>query len=300
MAEKPYPKIGLALGSGGAKGLAHIGVIKTLNKHNIPIDYIAGTSVGAMLGAYYAAHKDAQRLEELILNFNRKKGFELFDFTVKGGFFKGKKTERFLSEILEGAEFDSLKIPFAAVATDINTAEAVIFREGNIVKAIRASISVPAFYQPLLYKDRLLADGGLSNPVPSDVTYAMGADITIAVNLDRYYLKEIMRDIPALTRIPMHSISILRHNLAIQSVKTADVVISPKDIFQIGLVGWNYIFDNEKAKQIIKVGEDAAEEAVPEIKLAIKAYQYRQTRIGRLLTFFQEMRKKSRGISFKN
>src|SRR5476651_1731619 len=94
------PKIGLALGSGGAKGLAHIGVLKVLKKNTIPIDYIAGSSIGAMLGAFYAAHENIEELENIILNFNRKKSLSLLDFTMQGGFLKGNKTEEFIAEIL--------------------------------------------------------------------------------------------------------------------------------------------------------------------------------------------------------
>jgi NTE family protein len=300
MAQNNFPKIGLALGSGGARGLAHIGVIKTLEKHNIPIDYIAGSSIGAIFGAYYAANKDINQLENFILSFNRRKGFELFDFTVKGGFFKGVKAERFLAEMLGEARFDTLKIPFAAVATDINTAESLILHKGNIVKAIRASASVPAFYQPIFYKDRLLADGGLSNPVPVDVVTTMGADITIAVNLDTFYLEKTLKDLPALSKIPVHSINILRHNLARQSAKTSDVIISPRDVMNAGLLGWTFFFDNNKAKEIIKEGERAAEDSIPLIKQAIREYKFSKTHAGRLFSLFKMLRKKGRPISFSS
>lgn len=187
---KHHPKIGLALGSGGAKGLAHIGVLKSLEKHQIPIDYIAASSIGSVVGAHYATYKNVQKLEELVLAFTRKKGMGLFDFTVKGGIVKGKKTELFISEILGGAQFHELQIPLAVVATDFNTAAPVVFTSGNLTKAIRASIAVPPIYQPILYLDKLLADGGLSNPVPVSVASKMGADITIAVNLDRVFFRK--------------------------------------------------------------------------------------------------------------
>lgn len=300
MGQNKFPKIGLALGSGGARGLAHIGVIKTLEKNDIPIDYIAGSSIGALFGSFYAAYADSKKLEDIILGFNRRKGFELFDFTVKGGLFKGVKAERFIGEVLDGAKFDNLKIPFAAVATDINTAESLILHKGNLVKAVRASASVPTFYQPLFYKDRLLADGGLSNPVPVDVVTTMGADIVIAVNLDTFYLEKLLKDMPAISKMPVHSINILRHNLAKHAVKTADVIISPKDIFHAGLFGWSYFFDNAKAKQIIKEGEHATEEALPQIHHAIKEFKFNQTRAGKLLSFFRTLRKKGRPISFSS
>lgn len=264
MANRNYPTIGLALGSGGAKGLSHIGVLKTFEKYNIPIDYIAGSSIGSLMGAHYAAFKDSQRLEEIFLNLTIRKGFQLFDLTLQGGLIKGKKFEKFIEDILEGATFEKLQIPFAAVATDFNTAKTVIIREGQLSKAIRASTSVPTLFQPLMYKHFLLADGGLSNSVPVDVVREMGADIVIAINLDTVYTEKGL--LPTLTKTPMHSINVLRHNLALQSTKTADIIISPKGIYQIGLVGWDYFFDTEKATQVIHEGEKAAELAISEIE----------------------------------
>ncbi len=262
--EQNHPTIGLALGSGGAKGLAHIGVFKMLEKYNIPIDYIAGSSIGSLMGAHYAAFKDTKRLEDLFVNFTMQKGFQLFDPILKGGFIKGKKFESFIEDTLEGAHFDKLQIPFAAVATDFTSAKTVIFTEGNLTKAVRASTSVPPLFQPLTYKDQLLADGGLSNSVPVDVVRAMGADIVIAVNLDTVYVPNAT--LPAITKIPMHSINILRHNLALQSTKTADIIISPKGIYQIGLIGWDYFFDAEKTKLVIHEGEKATEKVIPHIQ----------------------------------
>jgi NTE family protein len=291
MAAKFIPKIGLALGSGGAKGFAHIGIIKTLERHGIPIDLIAGSSIGSFIGAHYAAYKDSKRLEELILGLNRTKGLQLFDPTLRGGIMKGRKTERFIEEVLDGATFDSLKIPYAAVATDLNTAEAVVFTDGSLVKAIRVSISVPAFFQPVFHKKRLLGDGGLSNPIPVDIARAMGADIIIAVNLDTVYLEKTLEDIPPLASVPLHSINILRHNLALHSVKNADIVISPRDILQVGLLGWNTLFSTEKAKQIIKAGEEAAEEQMPLIKEIIRKSMERKTRISRVLNFVHRFRR---------
>ncbi len=300
MASIRYPKIGVALGSGGARGLAHIGVLKTLEKHNIPIDYIAGTSIGAIIGSIYAAKKDTKVLEDIILNFSKRSGFSLIDFTVKGGLFKGVKAEKFLAEVLEDAKFETLKIPFAAIATDINTAESLILHEGNLVKAVRASASVPAFYQPLLYKGRILADGGLSNPIPVDVVTTMGADVTVAVNLDTFYLEKLLEEMPALSKVPIHSINILRHNLAKHAVKNADVIISPTDIYKVGFLGWNFFFDSTKSKKIIEEGERVAEEAMPQIKQAIKAWQYNNSRRGKFFSFFRELKKRGRPVSFSS
>ena len=284
---RKYPKIGLALGSGGAKGLAHIGVLRSLEKNNIPVHYIAASSIGSIMGAHYARYRDTKRLENVVLQFNRKKGIELFDFTVLGGIIKGKKTEQFISEILENATFQDLKIPLTIVATDFNTAEPVIFKEGNLTKAIRASISVPAIYQPLFYLDKLLADGGLSNPVPVSVASQMGADIILAVNLDHVYVENPLTSIPPLSQIPMHAINILRHNLALYSIKTADIIITPQNKLHVGLVGWKNIFNNEKALQIIQEGEDATDRMIPQIEKQIELFQKKQSPVQKFLSFFR-------------
>lgn len=287
MKQPKFPKIGLALGSGSAKGFAHVGVIRTLEKHNIPIDYIAGSSVGAFIGAHYAVHKNINQVEDIIFNFDRKQGVRLIDWTIKGGLLKGKKMEEFISDALETDDFAQTQIPFTAVATDVHTAEAVILHKGNLPKAIRASISIPAFFQPIHIGKRILADGGLSNPVPVDVTKSMGADITIAVNLDAIYTENGIPSAPSLAKVPAHSINVLRHNLAKQSVKTADVIISPNDTFHIGIIGWGYFIDSEKAKEIIKMGEDAAEAAIPQIKNAIEGFSKPQSRWKMLKTFLR-------------
>lgn len=274
MHRRGFPKIGLALGSGGAKGLTHIGVIKTFEKHNIPIDFIAGTSIGAVIGAYYAANPNSQKLEELAFSFSQRKGFSLFDPTFRGGLIKGLKIEMIIDELLEGASFENLKIPCAIVATDFNTAEDVVITKGDIVKAVRASISVPGFFQPVLYENRLLADGGLSEPVPNEVVRNMGADIVIAVNLDNAKMDSSTIDIPSLSTIPMRSINILRHHLALESTKTADIVVTP-NVYQVGLIGWNYFFDQTKIKALIQEGEEAAMQVLSQLQNLIKAKQDR-------------------------
>ena len=287
MSKKQFPTIGLALGSGAAKGFAHIGVLKALEKNNIPIDYIAGSSIGAILGAHYAAFKDTNRLEELIFNFNKKRGFQLFDPTLKGGLIKGNKFEKFIEEMLEGATFESLQIPFTAVATNFTTGKSLAFKEGSLAKTIRASSSVPTFFQPIEYQKQILADGGLSNPVPVDIAKAMGADIVIAVNLDSIHVVDEKEHIPFVTKIPFHSINILRHNLALQSSKTADIIISPAGSYQVGLIGWNYFFSNEKAQTIIRAGEEATEKIIPKLQLLIEKRKKNQNIWGKVTTYFK-------------
>lgn len=282
-----FPKIGIALGSGGAKGIAHIGVLKSLERHNIPINYIAGSSIGSVIGAHYALYQDCQKLEELVLSLTRKKGLELFDFTIKGGIIKGDKTELFISEILNNSQFNDLKIPFAAVATDFTSAEEMIFISGNLTKAIRASIAVPAVYQPIFYLNKLLADGGLSNPVPVTIAQSMGADITIAVNLDKIFVENQLVSLPALIRVPMHAITILRHNLAQNAISKADIIITPQNKYNVGIIGWNNFFNKEKALQIIKEGEKATDKMIPQIEEQIILYQKKHSKVQKFISFFK-------------
>ena len=277
------PTIGLALGSGGAKGLAHIGVLRSFEKHHIPINFIAGSSIGAIIGAHYARFQDSKKIEEIILAFSRKKGMGLVDWTISGGIVKGIKTEKFITEILEGAQFTDLRIPFAAVATDINTATPAIFTSGNLVKAIRASTSIPAIYQPIFHEKKLLADAALSNPVPVDIVKQMGSDITTGVNLDTVYSEQPLTSLPPLSKMPTRAIHILQHNLALHAVKTADIVISPKNVWGIGILGWNFFFDNEKARKIMQAGEEAADTMMPQIRERIEAFKKEQSVVKRML-----------------
>jgi NTE family protein len=173
------------------------------------------------------------------------------------------------------------------VATDFNTAQQVIFNDGNLIKAIRASIAVPAIYQPIYYLDKLLADGGLSNPVPVSVVAAMGADITIAVNLDQIFVEHFYTSLPALTRMPMQAMDILRHNIALQAMKDANVIITPQNRLKVGLIGWKNIFNNEKALQIIDEGEAATDKMIPEIKRQISEFQKRKSPIQKILSLFK-------------
>jgi len=270
MPDNKKKKIGLALGSGGVRGLAHIGVIKVLCANNIPIDYIAGSSIGAMVGAYYAATQDVDKLEKVALSNTWRTSLSLLDPTWRGGLVKGNKVEQMINGWFKGISFDTLKIPLTVVATDLITGQEINIREGDIVKAIRGSVSVPAIFKPVKYKKYLLADGGLSNPLPDGVVRRMGADVVIAVNLEKAYLANSFKgDDLSLLKVSLRSINVMRHHLAQYSLVTADIVIEPRVILD-GLGVWNKFFNNEKVSQIIKIGEEATIEALPEIKKIIK------------------------------
>jgi len=181
-------KIGLALGSGAARGLAHIGVLKALTEEGISIDYISGSSIGALVGAYFASKGEVATLEEMILGIDWKKLARLIDpnlvFMLKG-LIHGQKIKELLQVIIGDVEFKDLKIPLAVVATDTNTGEEVVIKEGSVIEAVRASISMPAIFMPVKYGRRFLIDGGVVNPVPAGVVRNMGATFVIACNVIR-------------------------------------------------------------------------------------------------------------------
>ena len=182
MSASPHPKIGLALGSGAARGLAHIGVLKVFIENRVPIAAIAGTSIGAMIGALYAAGVSVAQMEEIAEDVDWRDLARLVDPIFPGaGLIDGKKVARFIAGILPVQSFDELQIPFAVTATDVETGEELIIKQGNLVEALRAAISFPGIFTPVRFGGRLLVDGGLCNPVPVDVVRELGSDKVVGV-----------------------------------------------------------------------------------------------------------------------
>jgi NTE family protein len=182
------PRVGLALGSGSARGLAHFGVIRALADAGIEIDYIAGTSVGALIGTALAAGKWEQ-MEATFRKMNRKQTFSLFDFVLpKSGLIDGARLRRLVHEHIHINDIEALPTLFHAVATDILSGEEVVIRSGDIIEAVRASSSVPGLLKPVRHSGRLLVDGALVNPVPVSVARDMGADIVIAVDVNHHII----------------------------------------------------------------------------------------------------------------
>ncbi|PKN11330.1 MAG: patatin [Deltaproteobacteria bacterium HGW-Deltaproteobacteria-4] len=178
------PRIGLALGSGSARGLAHLGVIRALDEAGIKVDYIAGTSIGALIGAVYASGS-IDSVESTFQKFDWKKMISFFDVVFpKSGLIDGAKVSDLVRTLVPTAVIESLPIPFCAVATDIQSGEEVAIRQGDLIEAVRASLAVPGIFTPVRSNGLLLMDGGLVNPVPVSVARAMGADIVIAVDLN--------------------------------------------------------------------------------------------------------------------
>jgi len=258
MTKSKRPKIGLALGSGGSRGLAHIGVIKVLEENNIPIDFIAGSSIGAIVGGFYAAGLNIKEIEKIALSTNWRRVFSvLFDPYLKQGLIRGRKLRIFIENYINGKKFEDCKIPFAAVTTDLKTGEIVVLDKGEMARAIRASASIPLVFKPVEINGRMLADGELSAPVPTEIVRKMGANIVIAVNLDKHYYDEEWE--PGWYNIANDSLNILRHHLALSNMAKADIAID----INLGKISW-YQFTNGQDK--ILAGEKATKKILPRLQ----------------------------------
>lgn len=176
------PRVGLALGSGSARGWAHIGVIRALEKAGVRPDIVCGTSIGALVGAAYAAG-ELDRLESWALEFRMGDVLGFIDLTLSGGAVKGARLMEFIRRGWTDRPIEALGVPFAAVATSLHTGAEVWLRSGSTLDAVRASIAVPGLFAPVRWEGSLLVDGGLVNPVPVSLARAMGAEVVIAVDL---------------------------------------------------------------------------------------------------------------------
>jgi len=176
------PKIGFALCAVSARGSAHIGVLRALQSEGVKPDLIAGCSVGALVGAAFAASR-LDQLEAWALAFDWRSMLRMIDIRLRGGLIKGERVTDFFRQELVESEFSELAIPFAAVATDLHSGQEIWLREGRVSDAVRASIAVPGLFRAVLREGRYLIDGGVVNPVPVSLARAMGADIVIAVDV---------------------------------------------------------------------------------------------------------------------
>lgn len=176
------PRIGLALGSGSARGWAHIGAIRALEERNIKPDFICGTSVGALVGAAYAAG-ELDRLEKWVTGLAWTTVVRLMDVTWRGGLIRGQRLFTLFRTIFQDRSIDDLPIPYGAVATELYSGRELWLRHGNLLDAVRASCAMPGLFTPVVRDNVVVVDGGLVNPVPVSMCRALGADLVIAVDL---------------------------------------------------------------------------------------------------------------------
>jgi NTE family protein len=177
------PKLGIALGGGGARGWAHFGVLRALGEHGLEPDCIAGTSVGSLIGAA-AATGQLGKLERWVRALTRTDVLKLLDARFRGGMIQGNRLMSAIEDLLADHRIEDLEIRYGAVATDMYSGRELWLREGSMIKAVRASCALPGLFSPIRYEGRWLIDGGVVNPVPVSVCYALGADVVIAVNLN--------------------------------------------------------------------------------------------------------------------
>ena len=250
-------KIAVVLGAGASKGFAHIGVLKVLESHKIPIHMIVGTSAGSFVGSLYAYGYTPFELQTIAFGIQKD---DVADYIMPdNGFIKGEKIEIFINSKVKYTPIDKFKIPFYAVATNIQTGEEMVFGVGNTGKAVRASCSIPGIFNPVVISNKHYVDGGVVSPLAIDVARRYGADVVIAVDIS-----SSVASLPPTGTIEtiMQSIDIMYNKIASLQIKNADVVIRPK----VGYIGSS---DFAKRHEAIMEGEKAAIEAMPEIQQII-------------------------------
>ena len=263
---KQKKTLGLALGSGGWRGQAHIGVIKTLLEAGIKIDYIAGASAGALVGGSYCAVQNINLLEEIFREkISTKQLIRAFsDPSLKGGLIKGKKVTKMFENLFGKKQIEDLPIPFCAMASDLLTGAVVEINEGSLSNAIRASISVPFVFEPVKYKGYRLIDGATAVPIPVKTVKQMGADVVIAVSLYKnVFPVKTTAKINSLKAILKTSQVMLCH-LAKYSSHEADLVLEP-DIPESGVYS-DPFSGFAKDEGTIEAGEEVAQANLAKIK----------------------------------
>jgi len=249
----------LVLGGGAARGIAHIGVLKVLKRHKIPVDMVVGTSIGSIMGAVYALGISLKNIEEIALKTTLK---SLADFALsKRGLLEGRNLEKIIEEVIENKGFEDLKIPLAIVATDIENGKEVIITSGDMARAIRASCSIPGIFIPVRIDGRMLVDGGLRSTVPSEAAKRIGANFIIAIDVGYCVRKGKISNI---FQILFQSTQIIGSELNKHERKPSDVVIEVllgEDMHQMAF---------ERAAEIISIGEEAAEAAMPALLIKMK------------------------------
>ena len=269
MRELDRPSVGLALGSGAARGLAHIGVLKSLLANAVPIDIITGCSMGAVIGGCFAAGVEPAELEEIARSINRREVFRQIDLVVpsRGGLISGARVSELLRELTSGKSFDELRFPFACTAADVLTGEEVVLEDGLVSDAIRCSSSIPGVFQPVVVGHRVLVDGGILNPIPANYLVAMGVDVVIAVDVMPVLApsESQLGKAPSIIATLINSFDIMGRIVSEPTQDIASVVISPQVGKVFGAEFW-------RGSELIEEGWKAAEAAIPHIMGAIRSH----------------------------
>jgi NTE family protein len=228
--DKPKINVGLALGGGGARGLAHIGVLKVFEQEGVPVDRIAGTSVGALIGSLYAAGSTTEDLEQMAhdigwSSLTNYSNLSMVRLIMLQTLLSSDRMESYLRQRMGDIRFDQLKIPFVCAATDLQTGERVVFREGLVVPAARASATIPGLFSPVVFRHRYLVDGGLVSNLPTDLVRSIGADIVVASDVSSDYSSVEPKNVfSTITQ----AVYIQGQQINRENRRLADVVITPK------------------------------------------------------------------------
>jgi NTE family protein len=261
--EKPIvarkPKIALVLGGGAVRGFAHIGVIKVLEAQGISPDLVVGTSAGSVVGALYAAGYSGFDLQEIAFKLDKD---NVGAWIIPDrGFINGDALQAFVNKAVQNRPLEKLRKQFAAVATDLQSGEMVVFERGNTGQAVRASSSVPGVFQPVTINGHDYVDGGLTSPVPVKVARALGADVIIAVDISS---KPRYRKIESVTDIMLQTFGIMGQSISAPELAEADILIRPNT----GTIGPS---DFAMKHEAILEGEKAAQAALPLIRQKLQA-----------------------------
>lgn len=252
-------RVALVLGSGGVRGMAHVGVLEVLEEEGIKFDLLVGCSAGSIVGALYADNPNACAIRDAICHLRRDNIFDLNLWECRFGLSQGRSLHRMLKRSLHTCCFEDLKIPLVVVAADLHTGELVPLGCGNIHRAVQASCSIPFIFVPIDYNGRVLVDGGIINPVPINVARDLGAEVVIAVDLG-----ELLPH-----TFPTNLFGVAKRSAEIQYLWQsyfctcdADVRIQPK-MCEVGT------FNDKCKQQLYEAGKAAAREALPRIRAAL-------------------------------
>ena len=263
MSPKIRPSIGLALSGGAARGLAHIGVLRALQENNIPIDFVAGSSAGSIVGGAYAAGMSVEEIEAMARGLRWR---HVGRMTVSRlGFQSNKRLEEFVRDRLPKKRFEELSIPFAVLATDLMTGDAVVMKDkGDVAFAIRASCTIPGLYVPVSDdQGRQLVDGGLVAVIPATIARSMGADIVIAVDVNSAGATFFGSSLRSVFGVLLQSMILIQKSVSQHQLSSSDFVISPL----VGHIRWDQL---RRSEQLIAAGYEAGAKCAPAIQALIE------------------------------
>lgn len=244
--------VSLALSSGGARGLAHIGVLKVLDKYGVPITGIAGSSMGGLVGALYATGYGGSMIEEVASGIRRSHWIDLS--LSRMGLVRGKKLEGLVNLLTRGRTFADCKPPLKLVAVDIERGEEVVFDSGPVADAVRATCSIPGIFSPMLYQGKVLVDGGVLNRVPVDLARQMSDGVVVAVDVG----VDLAHKVSSVFDVLFQTFDVMAQELRRYKPLLADVIIEPR-------LGFSRDAHMSNMKEFVRAGEEAAEQAMPEI-----------------------------------